>query len=173
MLLYHKTTLDAFERILTDGKVRPSSKTNVRNENPNDFFSPYVFFNAVPHTQLKHFAHLGEVAICFDQSILLNKTFYTSKLHSAGDTTVSQKHKTPDGGELRRILYALYRQSLRVVTAKPRMKMWLLTIFQEVYTRIEPALNVAKIIILNMKTNKKKAELAKRISTLLPDVVVV
>ena len=38
MLLYHKTDEEYFEQILSDGKLKPSSKTKNKNENPYNFF---------------------------------------------------------------------------------------------------------------------------------------
>lgn len=44
MLLYHMTDLKSFKQLLLDGKMKPSSKTKNRNQNPYDFYSPYNFF---------------------------------------------------------------------------------------------------------------------------------
>lgn len=38
MLLYHMTDLKSFKKLLLDRKIKPSSKTKNRNQNPYDFF---------------------------------------------------------------------------------------------------------------------------------------
>lgn len=43
MLLYHLTDFKNFKKILIDGKLKPSSKTKIRKQNPYKFFLPYVF----------------------------------------------------------------------------------------------------------------------------------
>ena len=50
MLLYHLTSLKGFNKILSDGKLKPSSKNKIPDQNHNDTFSPYVYFNTIPHT---------------------------------------------------------------------------------------------------------------------------
>ena len=42
MLILHATNPDFFEQILSDGKLKPSSKTKNKEQNPNDFYSPYI-----------------------------------------------------------------------------------------------------------------------------------
>ena len=157
MLLYHKTDIKSFKRILDEGKLKPSSKTKNKNENPYDFFSPYIFFNTIPKTQINSFTKVAGVGIIFKQDILLNKVFYSSKCHSAGNTKLCKKHVVSDTTELTTILYALYRRSLRIVR-KIKMDTWILSAFQEVYTRVEPKLHDAMYIIIHpkeLKTIKK------------------
>ena len=151
------TDLKSFKQILLDGKIKPSSKTKNRNQNPFDFFSPYNFFNTIPKTQLRSFTKIRGVGIVFNQNILLGRVFYTNKNHSGGNTKSSKKYKICDKKELRIILYSLYRQSFRIVR-KIKMDTLVLSAFQEVFTRVEPTLNDAIYVILNpaeLKTIKK------------------
>ena len=70
MLLYHMTDLKSFKQLLLDGKMKPSSKTKNRNQNPYDFYSPYNFFNAIPKTKVTSFTKKTGVGIIFKQNIL-------------------------------------------------------------------------------------------------------
>ena len=168
MLLYHYTDLKSFKQILLDGKLKPSSKTKNHNQNPYDFFSPYIFFNTIPKTQLKSFTKLQGVGIVFNQNILLERVFYTNKSHSAGNTKSSKKYKISDKKELRKILYSLYTQSFRIVK-KTKMNTWKLSIFQEVFTKLEPNLNEAAYVILDPSELKT----IKKIKTMYPNIQII
>lgn len=168
MLLYHNTTMKHFKYILLDGKLKPSSKTKRRMENPYDFYSPYIFFNAIPKTQLDSFANISSIGICFDSSILLNNTFYTNNNHSAGNVQTSNKYKTSDRKELYKILYRLYRKSLKTVKSI-NQSLWVLSVFQEVFIRVEPHLINAKYILL--PNNDKK--LIKKIHNKYPHINII
>ena len=165
MLLYHKTNEEYFEQILSDGKLKPSSKTKNKNENPYNFFSKYIFFNTIPKTQLKNFVGIG---ICFDQSILLNKVFYTNENHSAGNLKSSKKYKISDNNELTKVLYSLYRHSLNIVKAI-KMEIFVLSVFQEIFTKFEPSLKDAKYIILR----KDEPKLISKIKDLYPHITII
>ena len=165
MLLYHKTDKEYFEQILSDGKLKPSSKTKNKNENPYNFFSKYIFFNTIPKTQLKNFVGIG---ICFDQSILLNKVFYTNENHSAGNLKSSKKYKISDNNKLTKVLYSLYRHSLNIVKAI-KMEIFVLSVFQEIFTKFEPSLKDAKYIIL--KNDEPK--LISKIKELYPHITII
>ena len=168
MLLYHKTDLKSFKQILLDGKMKPSSKTKNCNENPFDFFSPYNFFNTIPKTQLKNFTKLRGVGIIYNQNILLGRVFYTNKNHSAGDTETSKKYKISDKKELRKVLYSLYEHSLKIVR-QIKMDTWILSTFQEVFTRIEPTLDEAIYVILN----PAELETIRKIKKMYPNIQII
>lgn len=168
MLLYHQTDLQSFKQILDKGKLRPSSKTKNKNQNPYNFYSPYIFFNTIPKTQVKSFAKVAGVGIIFKQDILLNRVFYSSKCHSAGNTKSCNKHIVSNTTELTTILYALYRQSLGIVK-KIKMDTWILSAFQEVYTRVEPKLHDAVYIIINPKESK----IIKKINSMYPTITII
>lgn len=168
MLLYHMTDIQSFKQILLDGKIKPSSKTKNRNQNPYDFFSPYNFFNTIPQTQLKSFILDKSVGIVFNQNILLDRVFYTNKNHSAGNTKTSKKYKINDKKELTKVLYALYTHSFRIVR-KIKMDTWILSAFQEVFTRLEPTLNDAVYIILSPKESKT----IKKIKIMYPNIKII
>ena len=174
MLLYHYTDLKSFKKILLDGKMKPSSKTKNRNQNPYDFFSPYIFFNTIPKTQLKSFTRPRGVGIIFNQNILLGRVFYTNTNHSAGNTESSKKYKICDKKELRKVLYSLYTHSLKIVK-KIKMDTWVLSGFQEVFTKLEPTLNEAIYVILNpaeLKTIQKIKKMYPNIQIITPETIV-
>ena len=113
MLLYHMTTIKNLKKILLDGKLKASTKTKIKEQNPYHKLLPYVFFIAIPKTQIDSFTQ--RVGIIFNQDILLGKIFYTNKNHSGGITKSSIKYKVYEKGDIRKILYSLYRYSLKVL----------------------------------------------------------
>lgn len=169
MLLYHTSSLEYLNSILSDGKLKPASKTKNKSQNPYEFDSPYVFFNAIPKTKLHFFTDIGKdtASFVFDQKILLNKQFYTNHKHSAGNTKTSKKHRILSNKALTKVLYALYLHSYRIIT-KIKMQLWILSGFQEVFTRVEPSLNDAKYIILP----KNDKCIISRINYLYPKIIV-
>lgn len=162
------TDIKSFKQLLLDGKIKPSSKTKNRNQNPYDFLSPYNFFNTIPKTQLKSFTKVHGVGIVYNQNILLGRVFYTNKNHSAGNTKSSKKYKISDKKELRKVLYSLYTYSFRTVR-KIKMETWILSTFQEVFTRLEPTLNEAIYVILNPAELKT----IKKIKTMYPNIQII
>jgi hypothetical protein len=163
------SSLTYLNTILSDGKLKPASKTKNKSQNLYQFDSPYIFFNTIPKTKLKFFIDIGvdTVGFVFDQKILLNRQFYTNKNHSAGNTKTSKKHRISSNKELTQKLYALYAHSHRLVT-KIKMQLWILSVFQEVFTRVEPFLNEAKYIILP----KNDKRLINRINCQYPNITV-
>lgn len=103
------TDLKGLKQILLDGKIKPSSKTKIRNQNPYDYFIPYIFFNTIPKTQIQNFTKPCGVGIIFNQNILLKRVFYTNKNHSAGNTKSSKKYKIYDKKELRKVLHSQFK----------------------------------------------------------------
>lgn len=168
MLLYHYTNIKNFKKILLSGKIRPSSKTKISNQNPYDFFSPYNFFNTIPKTQLKNFTKPIGVGIVFNQNILLKRVFYTNKHHSGGNTKSSKKYKINDKKKLKNVLYSLYIQSLKIVK-KIKMDTWVLSTFQEVFTKLEPTLDEAVYIILN----PGELKMIKKIKKMYPHLQII
>ena len=172
MLLYHMSEVAYLNDILADGKLRPASKTKNKSQNPYDLHLSYVFFNAIPRTKLSEFVGIGDntVGFVFDQSTLLNRQFYTNHNHSAGNTESSKKYKIDNSKELTKVLYALYKRSHKIVK-EIKMKFWILSAFQEVFTRVEPSLNEAKYIVLPKKNKKLIATINRtypRITVLNP-----
>ena len=168
MLLYHQTDLKSFKQILLDGKIKPSSKTKLRNQNPYDFFIPYIFFNTIPKTKVTSFNKVGGVGIVFNQHILHDRVFYTNENHSAGNTKTSNRYKIPDNKELTKILYSLYLHSLRIVR-KLKMDTWILSAFQEVFTKKEPMLYEAVYVIISPKETKT----IPKIKTMYPNIQII
>ena len=172
MLLYHWTDFKNFKKILIDGKLKPSSKTKIRKQNPFKFFLPYVFFNAIPKKQLVNFTKPYGVGIVFKKDILLGKVFYTNKNHSAGNTKTSKKYKINDKKDLWNVLYSLYSHSLRIIKKikfVTKNTTYGLAAFQEVFTRVEPSLNDAVYIIMNPADLK----IIKKIKKLYPNIEII
>jgi len=164
MLLYHGTCIEHFLQILSDGKLKPGTKTKNNYDNPHKSFLPYVFFNAIPKTQvnaMRQISNVNGVGICFSQSILLNKIFYTNKNLSAGNTKTSLKYKIDNNTEIQKVLYRLYQHSLKIVK-KIKMDTWILSGFQEVFTKIEPTFNDATHIILSSHHHEIITEINKK-----------
>ena len=169
MLLYHMTTIKNLKKILLDGKIKASTKTKIKGQNPYRKLLPYVFFNAIPKTQIDSFTKLRGVGIIFNQDILLGRVFYTNKNHSAGNTKSSIKYKIYEKGEIRKILYSLYKHSLKVlqnVQKTSNLPNWILSTYQEVFTKYEPSLKDAAYIILE----PKEIETIKKIKELYPNI---
>jgi hypothetical protein len=55
MLLYHTSDLKSLNTILSDGKLKPASKTKNKSQNPYEFNSPYIFFKTISKTKLNCF----------------------------------------------------------------------------------------------------------------------
>ena len=178
MLLYHSTDYGYISAILNDGKLKPSSKTKKQNENPYNKFLPYVFFNTFPHKMkyIKQFlAKSDSVGIIFDSSILKNHVFYTNKNHSAGISSKTKKYdkKTKN---INNILYNLYKHSLQIIK-KIKSEYWILSTFQEVFTKVEPKLKDCKYILLpNSKdenTTKQIEKTEKKIKKMYPHITII
>ena len=163
------TTIKNLKKILLDGKIKASTKTKIKEQNPYRKLLPYVFFNAIPKTQIDSFTKLRGVGIIFNQDILLGRVFYTNKNHSAGNIKSSIKYKIYEKGEIRKILYSLYRHSLKVlqnVQKTSNLPNWILSAYQEVFTKYEPSLKDAAYIILE----PKEIETIKKIKELYPHI---
>ena len=149
MLLYHLTDLKYMNQILKDGKLKPASKTKNKSQNPYDFNSPYVYFNTFPRTQVNEFAYpTNSIGLIFRSDILLGKVFYINKHHTAGNTKSSEKYCVDTKEELRKPLYKIYKHSLKIVQ-QIKQDTRILSVFQEVFTKVEPDLNNLEYIILN------------------------
>ena len=168
MLLYHQTDTKSFEQILLDGKIKPSSKTKNRNQNPNDFFSAYNFFNTIPKTKLKCFSKLSGIGIIFKQNILLDRVFYTNKCHSAGNVDSSKRFKMSNNKDLTKRLYSLYLHSLKIIKER-KMETWMLSVFQEVFTKKEPMLCDAVYVVISSKEKK----IIQRIKSMYPNIQII
>jgi hypothetical protein len=151
MLLYHHTTYANFLDILKEGKIRPASKTGKKEENPNDIDSPYNFFNVLPNRRIKEFCGRPGVGVAFDVSVLKDAVFYTNRNHSAGNTRSSRRYK----GNID-VLYNLYRQSKQVLDKvnsergkKDQLPFWVLSVYQEVFTRKAISIKDIKYITVN------------------------
>ena len=168
MMLYHMGYIGNLKNILNDGKLKPSSKTEIIEQSPGKTL-PYVFFNAIPEDKIENFVGVGKatIAFVFDQKIILNKRFYTNTSHSMGNTKTSIRHKIQNKKDLNKTLYELYKQSLEMVT-KIKSQFWVLSVFQEVFTRVEPRISEAKYIILQ----KKDKMLINTINNAYPNVTV-
>ena len=155
------------DQLILDGKIKASTKTKIKGQNPYRKLLPYVFFNAIPKTQIDSFTQ--RVGIIFNQDILLGKIFYTNKNHSGGITKSSIKYKVYEKGDIRKILYSLYRYSLKVlqnVQKTSNLPTWILSAYQEVFTKYEPSLKDAVYIILE----PKEIETIKKIKKLYPHI---
>ena len=168
MMLYHMSYLHNLESILRDGKLKPSSKTEIIEQSPGRTL-PYVFFNAIPEDKIENFVGFSKrsVGFVFDQNIILDKRFYTNTRHSMGNTKTSERHKIQNNKDLNKVLYQLYKQSFETVK-KIKSEFWVLSVFQEVFTRVEPHISKAKYIILP----KKDEILINTINNAYPNVTV-
>jgi len=154
------TDLKSFKMILSDGKLIPSSKTKNKNQNPYDFFTPYNYFNAIPETKVTSFTKVRGVGIVFKQNILHNIVFYTNKNHSAGNTKSSIRYKISDNKYLTKIMYSLYLRSYKIVK-QLKTDTWILSAFQEVFTKKEPKLHDAVYVIIDSKETKTIEKIKK------------
>jgi hypothetical protein len=162
------TEIKSLKQILLDGKIKPSSKTKIRNQNPFDFFSPYNFFNTIPKTKVTSFTKPYGIGIIFKQNILHDRVFYTNEWHSAGNTKSSKRYKISNNKDLTKILYSLYLHSIRIVR-KIKMPTWVLSGFQEVFTKKEPMLCEAVYVIISSKETKT----IKKIKTMYPNIQII
>lgn len=87
MYIYHQTTLENFKKILNDGSLKSSDQTGILHEGYGIYEkSPFLFFSVSKDIHEK----LGsnDVILYFDSSILKNRTFYVSTLHSSNPQNI-------------------------------------------------------------------------------------
>lgn len=170
MLLYHGTNYEYIYSILKDGKLKPSSKTKNKEQNPYDFYSPYIFFSAIPNNTdlLNQLSSAGFVGLVFSSSILYKHKFYTNNSHSAGVNQKTKKYnKTLTMNSVNKVLNDLYKKSLNVfrnIKERNKKKTWIVA-FQEVLTRVEPSLEHLEYILLCDPPNKLVQTIKKKVST--------
>ena len=114
------------------------------------------------------FTKVHGVGILFNQDILIGKSFYTNKNHSSGNIETSNKYKINENAKLSKILHSLYYQSLKIVK-KIKMDFWIMSTFQEVFTKSEPKLNDAVYVIIDTKELKT----IKIIKKLYPNIQII
>ena len=93
MLLCHSTKIETLKNIYNDDKLYPSCITLNKNQNPYDFYLKYLFFYTIPDNEALIKTQNSSLTFYFDSNILANKTFYTNKLHSAGNLESSKKYE--------------------------------------------------------------------------------
>jgi hypothetical protein len=163
MFLFHNTDMNGLLGILKDGKLLPASIVKHNNQNPYEFFSPYVYFNAIPNNK-NNFSQMYPIGIVFDSSILLNKIFYTNITHSAGDVSTSKKYKFNDINNINIVLRTLYTRSYKIyknISKKNKLTYGVISTFQEIFSKIKPNIKDAKYIIINSKDYKKIKDIVK------------
>ena len=122
----------------------------------------------MPKTKVTSFTKVSGVGIVFNQNILHDRVFYTNENHSAGNTKSSNRYKILNNKYLTKILYSLYLHSLRIVR-KIKIDTWILSVFQEVFTKKEPMLCDAVYVIISSKETKT----IKKIKTMYPNIQII
>jgi hypothetical protein len=100
--------------------------------------------------------------IFFDASVLLNHIFYTQKFQTGGNTKIAKKYKLDNINDINYILYHLYLRSYKSykqMIKNKKIEKYLrkelqymgyriLSIFQEIFTKLKLKLNKAMYITL-------------------------
>ena len=172
MFLFHNTDLQGLLGMLKDGKLLPASIVKHNNQNPYGFFSPYVYFNAIPNNT-NNFSQMYPIGIIFDTSILINKIFYTNINQSAGNIKTSKKYKCNNIKDINDDLRPLYARSYKIykdISKTGNFKYGVISVYQEIFSKIKPNMKDAKYIIIRPQEYKK---IKKIIKDKYPDIKII
>jgi hypothetical protein len=173
MLLGHITRVDSIQKIITDGYIKPSSKTGRLNQGVGIYEqSPYVFTFALPNKR-EIVLSMKEPTIIFDSSYLIDKPFYTNKNHSGGNEETSKKYTYSSKEKIDNVLEKLYNRSKKISDTIARqlhrekgysLEFPYFVVFQEVFLLGSMPMDKATSIIIpeGYSISKSMKELIKK-----------